>query len=60
MVGMGSIVTKNADVRPGQTHIGNPAYFHGMNMVGLQRNNVDDDLLCAEVSRFLNIKESMK
>lgn len=50
MIGMGTIVTKNIAVLPGQIYVGNPAKPLGINKIGLERNNIDE----IELERLIN------
>lgn len=45
MIGMGSIITKTREVKPGQIVVGSPATYIKMNEVGLQRNNITSEQL---------------
>lgn len=45
MLGMGTIVTKQAQVAPGEKYVGNPLRKIGMNSIGLQRGGVSIEAL---------------
>lgn len=57
MIGMNAAVDKNIDVVPGYTYAGVPARRIKANTVGLQRNNIDDDMLKSEQKRYESIRE---
>lgn len=42
MIGMGAVITKGADVRPGEMWYGNPAEYQKANEVGLRRAEIAD------------------
>jgi len=50
MIGMGSVVTKDAQIEPGQIYVGQPAKFLKQNHIGLQRGGVTPE----ELSEFYN------
>lgn len=52
MIGMAGVVTKKAEIEPGKIYAGNPAKFLSVNLIGLQRNNVDGSFLVKETERF--------
>lgn len=52
MLGMGSVVTKQDLVAPGETWAGNPACYLGANGIGLFRHKVTADLLEQEARRW--------
>lgn len=45
MLGMGTIVTKQSKIEPGNIYVGSPAKYLKKNMVGLERANVSEELL---------------
>lgn len=57
MIGMNAAIDKNIEVIPGYTYAGVPARKIKMNIVGLQRNNVDEDMLKSEHKRYESIRE---
>jgi len=56
MVGMGSIVPKGVWIEPGYVYVGSPAKQIKRNVVGLDRNGIDDEMLFEEQNRWLAIK----
>lgn len=52
MTGMGSVFPKNTAIKPGYIWAGNPANILKKNVIGLERNNVDDAALAEETKRF--------
>ena len=56
ITGMASVVTKNAEIAPGKKYAGNPVRILGPNVVGLERNNVDAEMLKSETLRFFNLR----
>ena len=52
LVGMGAVVTKKVQVKPGSIYVGNPARWLKMNDVGLKRNGVTDERLRELADRF--------
>lgn len=45
MIGMGTIVTKKSNIKPGGVYFGNPARFIKDNTFGLEKNNVSLEYL---------------
>jgi UDP-N-acetylglucosamine acyltransferase len=45
MLGMGTIVPKTKRIEPAKIYVGNPAEFLKENLIGLERNGVDDKTL---------------
>jgi UDP-N-acetylglucosamine acyltransferase len=41
MIGMGGIVTKSSNIKPGFIYVGNPCKVLKVNEIGLKRNNID-------------------
>jgi len=56
MIGMGSVCTKTAQLKPGEIHVGNPARYLRANTIGLQRNLVSEDGLLEEIERWEKIR----
>lgn len=50
MIGMNSVVTKNAQIAPGETYVGQPAKFLKANQIGLQRAGITPE----DLARFYN------
>ncbi len=55
MFGMGTILTKNVKVFPGDMYVGNPAKKKGSNTIGLNRKKITVNLLKKELIRFKKI-----
>ncbi len=45
MIGMGTIITKKSNIKPGGVYVGNPARFIKDNTFGLEKNNVSLEYL---------------
>lgn len=45
MIGMGGIVTKSSSILPGEIYVGNPVKFLKKNIIGLERNGIDEERL---------------
>lgn len=56
MVGMGSVVTKQTPINPGNIYVGNPARHLKPNSIGIERNGVTEALLDSEVKRWESLK----
>ena len=52
MIGMNSVIGAKQKVSPGYTYIGNPAKGIIKNSIGLERNNISNDILLDECKRF--------
>ena len=52
IVGMGSIVTKNSKIEPGNIYIGSPSKFLKENTIGLERNNINKEYLNNLIIKF--------
>lgn len=50
MIGMGAIITKSTKVEPGKIYIGSPAKYLKDNFIGLERNNINLNIL----NKFIN------
>ena len=59
MMGMGTIISANMKIEPGNVYVGNPAKFLRMNSVGLERNDVSFQDLKIEKDRYEQIKIEM-
>jgi UDP-N-acetylglucosamine acyltransferase len=55
MIGMGCIITKKSLIYPGNIYVGSPATLLKENIVGLQRNNIDNKKLEELNTKFYNI-----
>lgn len=55
MLGMGTIVTPKNRIVPGNVYVGTPAKVLKPNIIGLERNKIDDNTLLDETDRFENI-----
>lgn len=58
MIGMGTICTKKLELTPGGIFVGNPGKYLKQNTVGLQRNNVSNELLELEIDRWKLLRQS--
>jgi UDP-N-acetylglucosamine acyltransferase len=52
MIGMGTIVTKNSKIEPGNIYIGSPSRFLKENTIGLERNNINKEYLNNLIIKF--------
>lgn len=52
MLGMGCIVNKSSVIEPFKIYVGNPAEFLKDNIVGIERNNVSQELISKEIDRY--------
>lgn len=59
MIGMGAIITKKVEVLPGNIYVGNPAKFLKKNLIGLERNNIDNKILEELNKKYNNIKNEI-
>lgn len=50
MIGMNSVITRDAQISPGEIHVGQPAKFLKANQIGLQRAGVTAD----DLAKFYN------
>lgn len=57
MIGMATVVTKKSTIKPGHTYVGSPAKELGLNKVGLERNNIDDNKLAQLLGDFERLNE---
>lgn len=57
MIGMATVVTKKAIIKPGHIYVGSPAKEIGVNKIGLQRNNIDEDKLKQLIKDFETIND---
>jgi len=60
MIGMNSVVVKKSDVLPGEIYAGVPIKNIGKNVIGLERNNIDNEHLESEIKRFYKIKNGLE
>lgn len=60
MIGQGSNVTKECLVEPGYKVYGSPAKPRGFNELGMLRNNVKNDFLLDERTRFYRIRKELQ
>lgn len=58
MIGMNSFITKKLNVVPGYKFYGKPAKKKSKNLFGLKRNNIDNNNLKLEISRYKQLKIS--
>lgn len=58
MIGMGTVVTKQSKILPGNTYVGSPARYLKKNEIALSRNNVDETILESEINRYYKLKGS--
>lgn len=58
MIGMATVVTKKAVIKPGYIYVGSPSKELGINNVGLERNGVDSDKLDQLIKDFENRNEN--
>lgn len=56
MVGMGCVVTKKSIIKPGHIYAGNPAKELGLNSIGLERNDISQDMLNELVLAFEELR----
>lgn len=56
MLGMGTIVPKKTLIMPGYMYAGNPARELKKNVIGLERNDVDEKTLFELTSRFMELR----
>jgi len=54
MIGMGSVITKSSNIEPGNIYIGSPAKLLKPNTIGLERNNIDKNLLIKLNEKYNN------
>tara|TARA_B000000609_G_C24095992_1_gene305663 strand:+ start:122 stop:790 length:669 start_codon:yes stop_codon:yes gene_type:complete len=59
MIGMGSVVTKKIKIEPGFTWVGNPVSKLKTNEIGLERQNVTDEILKSETQRFYELSKTI-
>lgn len=59
MLGMGTIVTSKIKITPGNIYVGTPARKLKKNVIGLTRNNIDNDELIKEIKRFETIHRNL-
>jgi UDP-N-acetylglucosamine acyltransferase len=52
MIGMGAIITKNTQITPGKIYVGSPAKYLKENLIGLERNNINDTQLKQLITKF--------
>lgn len=52
MIGMGAIITKNTKVEPGKIYVGSPAKYLKENLIGLERNNINNGQLKNLTTKF--------
>jgi UDP-N-acetylglucosamine acyltransferase len=57
MLGMGTVVTPKNEIIPGNVYIGSPARILRKNKIGLERNNIDEEMLNSEIERFRTLKK---
>ena len=60
MIGMGTVVTPKNEILPGNIYVGTPARILRKNKIGLERNNVNEEILNSEIERFKNLKMAQK
>ena len=60
MVGMGTIIPANAKITPGHIYYGNPVQQHGVNSVGMERNNITYKEMANERIRYDSILSEVK
>lgn len=58
MIGMATVVTKKAVIKPGHIYVGSPSKEIGINKVGLERNNISDAKFEQLISDFENRNEN--
>ena len=59
MIGMGTIVGKKANLKPGYIYVGNPVKGIILNKIGLSRNKISKKKLISETKRFENLKKNV-
>jgi UDP-N-acetylglucosamine acyltransferase len=59
MIGMGTIITKSSNIAPGGVYVGLPAKYIKDNIIGLQRSNIDNDILEQLRKQFLKYKNEI-
>jgi UDP-N-acetylglucosamine acyltransferase len=52
MLGMGSVVTKNQKIEPGNTYVGNPAEYLKINTYGLKIRSINPKKVQNEIKRY--------
>jgi UDP-N-acetylglucosamine acyltransferase len=52
MLGMGSVVTKNQKIEPGNTYVGNPAQYLKINTYGLKIRSINPKKVQNEIKRY--------
>jgi UDP-N-acetylglucosamine acyltransferase len=52
MIGMGSIITKSSKIIPGNVYVGSPVKLLKQNIVGLERNNIDESKLNKLIEKY--------
>jgi len=60
MIGMGCIVTKKTNVKPGQVWVGNPAKRVKTNMLALDKHDIDEFDLVEETARYSELINATK
>lgn len=58
MIGMATVVTKKAVVKPGHIYVGSPSKELGINRVGLERSGIDSDKLDQLIKEFESKNEN--
>ena len=58
LLGMGTVVPKKTRIEPGYIYVGNPAKKLNLNEIGLERQDVTQDMLDAETNRYNVLMES--
>lgn len=56
MIGMGSVVTKSSNITPGNIYIGSPTKYLKQNIIGLERNNINNDALNKLIEQYIKLK----
>jgi len=56
MIGMGSVVTKSSNITPGNIYIGSPTKYLKQNIIGLERNNINNDALNELINQYIKLK----
>lgn len=56
MIGMGAVIPKGTNCIPGYVYVGNPARPLKRNVVGLERNNIDELALKMERQRYESLR----
>lgn len=57
MIGMGSVVTKSSEILPGGVYVGSPCKLIKPNIIGLERNNIDNTKLDNILNTYKGLKD---